>query len=161
MNFVIVGPPLLIVHTSGAMSKSVSGSRKISSLAKCYDYCKNKKWSKKYEDGGHSKSAVAGVVEKLDEAIKKNPTFTLRLINMDGRSWLGSAAQDGGGPAGGQSGASDPSLAKSQDGSVAEASGATALSIDGEVKKNMAAFLIDPKQLWEIFFSGFVTDDLL
>lgn len=110
--------------------------------------------------------------EKIDEAIKKDSSYepgaTLSTaqpaspIPIDSESARGD--WEGGGPAGvdlltGQSGPSDPGLTDNQDGGVAEASATTLLSMDGDKKKNLAASLIDPQQLWDNFFSGIVTDD--
>lgn len=148
------------------MSKSSSGSKKANSLAKCYNHFENKKWAEKYVPGS-SKSAVAGVEEKIDEAIKKDPSYDpIAATNAAQPSSPipVNAAQSGlevGGPPQidtltGQAG---PGNTDSQDGGVMEASAATVLSLDPERKKNMAAALIDPKQLWDSFFSGIVTDD--
>ena len=139
------------------MSRSASGSRKTSSLARSYDYFNNKKRNKKYAASSSiSKSAVDGVVDKLEEAFQKDEAFVAAPLNATqhpGSTNGGSAQQMDG--AGQPARPRDPGAVESQMGAVAEASAASMTEVQ---KKDLATSLIDADQLWVNFFSG-LTDD--
>lgn len=145
------------------MSKSSSGSRKTSSLAKSYDYFNNKKRNKKYAaNTSISKSAVAGVMEKIEEAVQKDesslaaPTQPPGSINGNSAQQVDGAQQVDaitGQPACPR----DPGAVESQIGAVTDTSVASMTEVE---KKGLATSLIDADQLWYDFFSG-LTDDAL
>jgi hypothetical protein len=123
----------------------------VSSLAKSYDYFENKKRIKKYgRDSSHSKSAIAGVEEKIEEASKKDKNFLAALIQKTAADSHQAVGPPQVGTLTGQSAPRDPS--------TDEASAVTTgVSIEVQ-KKDLAVALIDARKLW-VYFSGMVLDD--